>query len=128
MGRPRKTEEAVKTERKPRTKKAIEPEVKVEQDPIIEVAAEEVKPDVIETDMEPDVEPIEEADIETEDPKKYKVINITSWLNVREGPGKNYKTVDNLDNGNIVNVYEIKDGWARIDESNWVSMEYLTEV
>ena len=124
MGRPRKTEEPVK-ERKTRTKKVEEPEVKTEQNeaPVLDEKKEDI-PELV-------PEPIPTPDPEPEKPiGEYEVVNVTSWLNVRNGCGKNYPVVDKLDNGEKVNVYEIKDGWARIsnDMDLWVSMEYLTKV
>jgi len=60
--------------------------------------------------------------------KKYKVINILSFLNVREGPGREYKSIWKLYNNDEVSIYEIKNGWGRIDDYGWVSMDYLKEV
>ena len=60
--------------------------------------------------------------------KKYKVINIFTFLNVREGPGKDYKSIWKLYNGDTVHIYEIKDGWGRIDAYGWVSMDYLKKI
>lgn len=62
--------------------------------------------------------------------EKYIVTNVSSWLNVRNGCGKDYPVVDKLYNGEEVTVYETKDGWARIsnDMDLWVSMEYLKKI
>ena len=60
--------------------------------------------------------------------KKYKVINIFTFLNVREGPGKDYKAIWKLYNNDEINIYEIKNGWGRIDDYGWVCMDYLKEV
>lgn len=74
----------------------------------------------------------EPAPVPVPEPKgeKYIVTNVSSWLNVRNGCGKEYPVVDKLYNGEEVTVYEIKDGWARIsnDMDLWVSMDYLTKV
>jgi hypothetical protein len=61
--------------------------------------------------------------------EKYIVTNVSSWLNVRNGCGKDYPVVDKLYNGEEVTVYETKNGWARIsnDMDLWVSMDYLTK-
>ena len=81
----------------------------------------------------PDPEPTPEPtpDPEPEKPvDDYEVTNVSSWLNVRNGCGKEYPVVDKLYNGDKVKVYETKDGWARIsnDMDLWVSMDYLTRV
>ena len=47
-------------------------------------------------------------------------------LNVRKGPGTNYKIVDTLNHGTMVKVYEINDSWARIGENKWCSNKYLS--
>lgn len=68
--------------------------------------------------------------IKPEDPsvKKYKVINVFTFLNVREGPGPEYKAIWKLENNDTVPIYEIKNGWGRIDDYGWVCMDYLKEV
>ena len=70
----------------------------------------------------------EEPKHDDQDVKKYKVINIFTFLNVREGPGPEYKSIWKLYNNDIVPIYEIKNGWGRIDDYGWVCMDYLTEV
>ena len=47
-------------------------------------------------------------------------------LNVRSGAGVSYKIVDVLKKGTKVEVYETKNGWARIGTGKWVSGNYLT--
>ncbi len=59
--------------------------------------------------------------------KKYKVC-VNSWLNVREGAGKDYPAIWKLKNGDVISIYELKNGWGRIDDYGWVSMDYLKEV
>ena len=59
--------------------------------------------------------------------KKYKVC-VNSFLNVREGPGKEYKSIWKLKNNDVISIYEIKNGFGRIDDYGWVSMDYLKEV
>ena len=68
--------------------------------------------------------------IKPEDPsvKKYKVCNVFTFLNVREGPGTEYKSIWKLENNDTVPIYEIKNGWGRIDDYGWVCMNYLREV
>lgn len=54
------------------------------------------------------------------------VINISSVLNVRSGPGTSYNDIGDVYNGNVLPVYEIKDGWYRIGYNKWVSGSYLS--
>lgn len=58
--------------------------------------------------------------------KTYTVTGVTSFLNVRSGPGTQYPSIWKLYNGDVVTIYEIKDGWGRIDNYGWVCMDYLT--
>lgn len=120
MGRPRKTEEPVK-ERKTRTRKVEEPEVKVEQieDPVLDEETEEVIPDPVE-------EPAAAPEIK---PTEYIVkVREDSWLNVRRGPGRNFEAVAKLKNGDSVFVYENKDGFARIGDDVWVDTKFLISI
>lgn len=55
-------------------------------------------------------------------------VNVNTVLNVRSGPGTNYPVVGQLSNGTIVTVYEQQNGWGRIGDSRWVSMNYLSAV
>jgi len=54
------------------------------------------------------------------------VINITSVLNIRSGPGTSNADIGDVYNGNVLTVYEIKDGWYRIGVNKWVSGAYLS--
>jgi hypothetical protein len=58
----------------------------------------------------------------------YRVIN--SDLNVRKGPGIANSVINILPMGTVVNVYEEKTGWCRINptEQQWVSKNYLLQV
>ena len=56
---------------------------------------------------------------------KYVHVSEDSSLNVRSGPGTNYKIVTSLKNNEKVTVYETKDGWSRIGTNKWVSSSYL---
>lgn len=53
------------------------------------------------------------------------VCNCTD-LNVRTGPGTNYKVVNSIKNKTAVKVYEIQGNWARIEKDMWVSNKYLS--
>ena len=46
-------------------------------------------------------------------------------LNVRTGAGTNYKAVNSLACRTAVKVYEVVNGWARIEKGMWVSNRYL---
>ena len=83
---------------------------------------DDVKPEPVpEPQPTPDPEPEKPVD-------DYEVVNVSSFLNVREGPGKQYKSIWKLYNGDTVHIYEIKDGWGRIDDYGWVSMDYLKKI
>ena len=57
--------------------------------------------------------------------KTYKVINVTTVLNVRAGAGTQYKIVGSLQNNEVVTVYNTSNGWAQLDSNRWCSMSYL---
>lgn len=58
----------------------------------------------------------------------YKVINVKTFLNVRSGPGTTYKSVGQLKNGDKIEVKKLENGWAQLDNGNWVSSNYITKV
>lgn len=63
-------------------------------------------------------------DDEEEDSTRYMVT--ASTLNVRKGPGTSYAKADyQLDNGEIVNVVSVANGWAQLEDGNYVSAQYL---
>lgn len=51
------------------------------------------------------------------------VVNTTSGLNVRSGPGTNYEIKKTYTNGTRFDTYEIKGDWARTP-SGWVNLKY----
>lgn len=53
-------------------------------------------------------------------------VKVNTSLNIRVGAGANYRVVGSLHNGDKVTVYENKNGFSRIGDSQWVSTEYLT--
>ena len=116
MGRPRKTEEPVKAEKKPRTKKVENPVINENDD----VISEEV--DNIKADTEEEA-PVEEKKIVAIE----YIVNVRedSWLNVRRGPGRKFEAIAKLKNGDSVFVYEKKDGFARIGDDVWVDTKFL---
>jgi len=62
----------------------------------------------------------------------FKAKVIVSALYKRKGPGKNYDILGYLVKGEVVNVYEVKDGWYRIDpvEQIWScgTTQYMQKV
>jgi uncharacterized protein YraI len=53
----------------------------------------------------------------------------TSSVNVRQGPGTNYRVVDQLRPGESVDVRGCQGGWCRVEHSGpdgWVSANYLS--
>lgn len=61
--------------------------------------------------------------------QKYKVCNVNSFLRIRSTPSdaNNYNIIGKLFNNDKVTVYEEKNGWARIGQGKWCSMDYLTK-
>ncbi len=52
-----------------------------------------------------------------------------SKLNVRTGPGQEYRSLGTIPRGYKVTVYEEKDDWCKIDlEEKWVSKKYLNQL
>lgn len=66
--------------------------------------------------------------VKHEEKIKYKVN--ASALRVRKGAGLNYDVLTTIKRDTVVTVYEVKNGWGRIDPSaaKWCSMEYLKKV
>ncbi len=59
--------------------------------------------------------------------KRYKVI--ATGLNVRSGPGTNYKRTKVIYYKAIVQIADTTDNWGKLtDGSGWVCMDYLEEV
>ena len=57
---------------------------------------------------------------------KSGTVKVNTSLNVRTGPGTNYRYVKSLYNGNNVYVYESRNGWYRIGTNLWVCATYIT--
>ena len=83
------------------------------------------------------VKPTKKAEVKTEKqeepvkasespvkPRLYTV-RVNSSLNVREGAGKDYRVIRRLEDGDVVSVYEQKDGFGRIGKDEWVMMSFL---
>lgn len=56
-----------------------------------------------------------------------RYVKVNTSLNVRSGPGTNYKYIKSLYNGNPVTIYEEKENWSRIGDNLWVCSDYLTD-
>lgn len=108
MARTKKTEEAPKKVTKPRAKKETKPRASTKKidDPVI----------VEETIIE---EPSSAPSV-----KSYKVI-AKHGLRVRTGASFDDKILRVLPYGTKVTVYEESNGWGRIGNGEWVSMNYL---
>lgn len=52
-------------------------------------------------------------------------VKVNTSLNVRTGPGTNYRYVKSLYNGNNVYIYESRNGWYRIGTNLWVCATYI---
>ena len=52
-------------------------------------------------------------------------VQVKTSLNVRTGPGTNYRYVKSLYNGNSVYIYESRNGWYRIGTNLWVCATYI---
>lgn len=70
----------------------------------------------------------------SEETRQYDVyrVDVNTFLNVRTSPSKNAKVIERLDNGTMVEVIEIQDGWAKLkingDQPAFVASEYLSLV
>ena len=64
-----------------------------------------------------------------------QVCGVTSFLNIRSGPGKEYGTTGSLNNGKIVTITEVhpgngaESGWGKLNNgSGWASLDYMETV
>lgn len=60
-----------------------------------------------------------------------KKVEVDPWLNVRNKPSMNgSEIIGKLFTGDIVEIFAIKDGFAKISETEekWISMDYLVPV
>lgn len=56
---------------------------------------------------------------------KEGTVSVRISLNVRSGPGTNYRVVGSKYNGNQVTIYETRNGFYRIGANQWVSSSYV---
>lgn len=73
----------------------------------------------------PNTEPKPEPVPEPEPQGKEYTVRVNTFLNVRLGPGTNYKSIWKFYNGDKLTVYEEYNGWGKIGEDQWVCMDYL---
>lgn len=68
---------------------------------------------------------------ETSASTKFKVVNVTSYLNVRSGPGTNYSIVGKMYNGDEFSVdgaVETRNNFTKVSFGKWVSSNYISKV
>lgn len=70
--------------------------------------------------------------IVTEGARRTTYVNraeVTAYsLNVRTGPGINYKSIGYLHKGDKVTIFEEEGSWARIGDDKWCSTKYLNYI
>ena len=59
---------------------------------------------------------------------RYRVTTRALPLNGRAGPGTKYKKTMRAHKGAVLNIAEVRDGWARSTGGHWYSMRYLKRV
>ncbi|MFT4188646.1 MAG: peptidoglycan recognition family protein [Aeromicrobium sp.] len=59
---------------------------------------------------------------------RYRVATRSSPLNGRTGPGTNHPVGMTAAKGHVLDVVEVRDGWAKSTGGWWYSMQYLTKV
>lgn len=59
-------------------------------------------------------------------PTKTMYVTANSGLNVRSGAGTGYRVLKTLPKGTKVTVYDESNGWGRIGDGQWCSMQYLS--
>ena len=68
-----------------------------------------------------------EEDVIQAESKKYKICKLFSYIFVRSGPSNDYPIIGQVES-DTVDGYEVKDGFIRIGEDQWVLAAYLREV
>ncbi len=53
-------------------------------------------------------------------------VRVQSSLRIRSGPGVAYSRIGKLENGARVTIVEDQDGWGRLQQGGWVSLDYVT--
>ena len=52
-------------------------------------------------------------------------VTVASTLNIRSGPGTSYSRTGSLKNGTKVTIVEEKNGWGKLKQGGWVSLQYV---
>ncbi len=71
-----------------------------------------IKSEVIEADP---VSPVERTG----------TVTVSSSLNIRSGPGTGYDRTGKLQNGDKVTITEEQDGWGKLQQGGWISLDYI---
>ena len=51
-------------------------------------------------------------------------VKATGGLNIRKGPGTEYAITGNLKNGTVVTVIRTENGWGKLKDGGYISMNY----
>ena len=59
-----------------------------------------------------------------------KKVKVTPFLNVRNAPSMNGDVIDRLEDGDIVEIFAVKDNFAKVSETEdrWVRTDFLFPV
>lgn len=71
---------------------------------------------------------VSDYDIDVAYAGTYKVVNVSSYLNVRSGPGTNYSSVGSVTSGVTLEVLGTYNGWAAVEYNGadcWISLDFL---
>ena len=62
-------------------------------------------------------------------PAEYKVKITCTVLNIRSGPGTEYKVVGTAEKGDVYTIVETKDNWGRLkSDTGWICLDYTEKV
>ena len=63
----------------------------------------------------------------TQEAPQYRTgtVTVSSTLNVRSGAGTSYSRTGSLTNGTKVTIIEEKNGWGKLLQGGWVSLDYV---
>ena len=81
---------------------------------------------VIDAIIDEPVKPTEPT--EPEEATSYKgIVEVSTSLNVRKGPGTNYSRIGTLANGTVVTISKKSGNWGYVEGKGWVSLNYIKE-
>lgn len=55
-------------------------------------------------------------------------VQVDTFLNVRQGPDLSFMIVRTQFAGNKLRILEEKDGWGRIEEDQWINLQYTHKI